>query len=146
MDRISAFFATQQENVTKKKPLIILLSGNPPGSKESLVSASLYFSRLGFHTVEIDRRKSSRVLDKKEKFLPVFSDLVADLLRLMDYLASSSSIKSLKSESMDSPPVQGRQNSRLHWMTGYSPLFWHVVSPPLTSFLKIETGYPHFLA
>ncbi len=86
MNRISAFFSTKQENVTKKKPLIILLSGNPPGTKEGLISASLYFSRLGFHTVGIDRRESSRLLDKKEKFLPVFSDPVADLLRLMDYL------------------------------------------------------------
>jgi len=92
-NRITAFIATHNDNVGKKKPLILLLSGNPPGIKEVLVSSAVYFARLGYHSVGIDRRESARTLDSKEKFLPNFSDPVYDVLRLLEFLRSQSDFK-----------------------------------------------------
>lgn len=84
--RIKAFFSSPQKKSARKMPLILLLSGNPPGMKESLVGAALFFGRLGYLTVGIDRRPSARILDKKEKFLANYADPVFDLLRLLDFL------------------------------------------------------------
>lgn len=84
-NRISAFVATRKVDATKKLPIIFLLSGNPPGTKESLVGTAIYFAALGFHAVGIDRRETSRTLDTKEKFLTNFSDPVKDALRLIDF-------------------------------------------------------------
>jgi hypothetical protein len=92
-NRITAFFATLKKDSQEKKPLIILLSGNPPGTKESLTSASMSLALLGYHTIGIDRRLSSRRLDKKEKFLTNYSDPVFDTLRLIDFLQSQSRFK-----------------------------------------------------
>lgn len=92
-NRITSFFATKKENFNKKKPLILLLSGNPPGTKESLIESSIYFSKIGYHTVGIDRRQTSRILDKKEKFLTNYSDPVCDILRMIDFLSNQSKFK-----------------------------------------------------
>ena len=92
-NRIKAFFATLKVNSEKKKPMILLLSGNPPGTKESLVKAAIYFSLLGYHTVGIDRRESARLLDSKKKFLTNYSDPVFDALRLIDYFESNPDYK-----------------------------------------------------
>jgi pimeloyl-ACP methyl ester carboxylesterase len=92
-NRISAFIASNKKDFSEKKPLVILLSGNPPGVKESLASSAVYLARLGYHTVGIDRRLTSRTLDKKEKFLSNFSDPVFDTLRIIDFLRSQSEIK-----------------------------------------------------
>jgi len=53
-NRITAFFASCEKEVNEKKPIILLLSGNPPGTKESLVGHSVFFSKLGYHTMSID--------------------------------------------------------------------------------------------
>jgi pimeloyl-ACP methyl ester carboxylesterase len=89
-NRISAFIASRKKDVYEKKPIIFLISGNPPGTKESLVNDSLFFAKLGYHTVGIDRRKTSRILDQKEKFLTNFSDPISDLLRLIGFFYSQS--------------------------------------------------------
>jgi len=68
-NRISAFVATRKVGASQKRPIIFLLSGNPPGTKESLVGTAIYFAEMGFHAVGIDRRETSRTLDTKEKFL-----------------------------------------------------------------------------
>jgi hypothetical protein len=86
--RISAFLATRKGDGQEKKPLIILLSGNPPGTKESLAGPAIFFAALGFHAVGIDRRPEARVLDSKEKFLNNWTDPVFDAHRLIDYLVS----------------------------------------------------------
>ena len=85
--RVSAFVATQMGTAYQKRPMIFLLSGNPPGTKESLAGLAIYFAKLGFHAVAVDRRNSSRTLDTKEKFLTNFSDPVSDLLRLIDFFS-----------------------------------------------------------
>lgn len=92
-NRIDAFFITSKRDAHEEKPLIFLLGGNPPGTKESLISSSIYFAHLGYHTVGIDRRPTARKLDKKEKFLTNFSDPVFDLLRLLNYIQSQSKYK-----------------------------------------------------
>jgi pimeloyl-ACP methyl ester carboxylesterase len=92
-NRISAFMASNKKDSDERKPLIVLLSGNPPGTKESLASSAIYFARLGYHAVGIDRRMTSRTLDKKEKFLSNYSDPVFDTLRVIDFLESQSELK-----------------------------------------------------
>jgi len=87
-NRISAFLATRKGDGPGKKPLIILLSGNPPGTKASLVGPAIFFAALGFHVAGIDRRPATRVLDSKEKFLNTWTDPVFDAHRLIDYLLS----------------------------------------------------------
>jgi pimeloyl-ACP methyl ester carboxylesterase len=89
-NRISAFIASRKRDVSGEKPLIFLLSGNPPGTKESLAAASLFFAKLGYHAVAIDRRMTSRILDSKDKFLANLADPVNDVLRLIDYFAGQS--------------------------------------------------------
>jgi pimeloyl-ACP methyl ester carboxylesterase len=84
-NRISAFVATRKVDATRELPIIFLLSGNPPGTKESLVGTAIYFAALGFHAVGIDRRETSRTLDTKAKFLTNFSDPVKDALRIIDF-------------------------------------------------------------
>ena len=92
-NRINAFFVSRTKDSQEKKPLIILLSGNPPGIKESLVSGAAYFAVLGYHAIGIDRRPSARILDKKEKFLDNHSDPVFDTLRLVNFLQSQTRYK-----------------------------------------------------
>lgn len=89
-NRIAAFTAAQNDKVDRKLPLILFLSGNPPGTKESLVGPAIYFARLGYRTVGIDRRESALSLDSKEKLLPNLSDPVSDVLRLLEFLRSQS--------------------------------------------------------
>jgi pimeloyl-ACP methyl ester carboxylesterase len=89
-NRISAFVASRKQDASDKKPLIFLLSGNPPGTKESLVGAALFFAKLGYHAVAIDRRVTSRIMDAKDKFLTDLADPVNDALRLIDYFAHQS--------------------------------------------------------
>ncbi|MFC2158774.1 alpha/beta hydrolase family protein [Acidobacteriota bacterium] len=89
-NRITAFTAAQNDKVDRKLPLILFLSGNPPGTKESLVGPAIYFARLGYRTVGVDRRESALSLDSKEKLLPNFSDPVSDTLRLLEFLRSHS--------------------------------------------------------
>jgi hypothetical protein len=88
--RISAFVATRKEDARETKPILFLLTGNPPGTKESLVAASLFFAKLGYHAVAIDRRMTSRILDSKDKFLTDLADPVNDVLRLIEYFACQS--------------------------------------------------------
>ncbi|MFC2168040.1 alpha/beta hydrolase family protein [Acidobacteriota bacterium] len=89
-NRITAFTAAQNNKIDRKLPLILVLSGNPPGTKESLVGPAIYFARSGYRTVGIDRRESALSLDSKEKFLSNFSDPVSDILRLLEFLRSQS--------------------------------------------------------
>jgi pimeloyl-ACP methyl ester carboxylesterase len=84
--RIQAFIATAEEFTSAERPLIILLSGNPPGTKESMAGAAAFFAGLGYHAVAIDRRPSSRLWDNKDKFRSYLADPVADALRLIDYM------------------------------------------------------------
>jgi pimeloyl-ACP methyl ester carboxylesterase len=85
--RISAFVATPKDSPGEKMPTIFLLSGNPPGTKESGAVAAVFFASLGYRAVGVDRRLSSRLLDTKAKFLTNFSDPVNDLIRLIDYFS-----------------------------------------------------------
>lgn len=84
--RISAAILSSEGDFDREKPLVLLLSGNPPGTKESLVNTALFFAMRGYHAVVMDRRESARILDSKEKFIPNFTDPVYDALRLIDYL------------------------------------------------------------
>jgi len=84
--RIAACFVSAASDFSQKKPLVILLSGNPPGTKESLINAAMYFASRGYHAITMDRRESARTLDSKEKFIPNFTDPVYDARRLLDYL------------------------------------------------------------
>ena len=45
--RISAFVATRNGAESQRQPLIFLLTGNPPGIKESMAQAAIYFAKLG---------------------------------------------------------------------------------------------------
>ncbi len=85
--RISAFSAALRTGSHAQRPIIFLLSGNPPGTKESQAGAALFFAKLGYRSVAVDRRLTSRILDEKAKFLTNFSDPVNDLLRLIDYFS-----------------------------------------------------------
>jgi pimeloyl-ACP methyl ester carboxylesterase len=85
--RISAFVAKTADASGEEMPTIFLLTGNPPGTKESQVGAAVFFAKLGYRVVGIDRRFSSRLLDTKAKFLSNFSDPVHDLIRLIDYFS-----------------------------------------------------------
>jgi len=92
-NRIQAFVASSVGDFDKKKPLIVLLSGNPPGTKESLLNAASYLCRLGYFAVGIDRRPACRILDKKEKFLSSLADPVFDTLRLLKFLRGQTEIR-----------------------------------------------------
>jgi hypothetical protein len=92
-NRVSAFFATAQGDVAVEKPLILLLSGNPPGTKESLAAGAAFFASLGYHAVGVDRRPSARLWNKKDDFLSYLSDPVFDTLRLIDFLTTQSPYK-----------------------------------------------------
>jgi len=91
--RIQAFFATAGKNIDQERPLILLLSGNPPGTKESMAAAAAFFAGLGYHTVAVDRRPSSRLWDSKDKLLAYLADPVFDALRLLDYLKGQTSYR-----------------------------------------------------
>jgi len=91
--RIHAFVASSPGDFGRRKPAIVLLSGNPPGTKESLLSTAAYLVRLGYFAVGIDRRPECRTLDKKEKLLPQFADPVFDTLRLLKFLRGQTEIK-----------------------------------------------------
>jgi len=91
--RIQAFFATAGENIARERPLILLLSGNPPGTKESMAVAAAFLAGLGYHAVGIDRRPSSRLWDSKDKILSYLADPVFDALRLIAYLKSQTSYR-----------------------------------------------------
>ncbi len=95
-NRISAFIATAKGDASVEKPLILLLSGNPPGTKEVFAPEAALFASLGYHAVGIDRRPSARLWDNKEKFLSYLSDPVFDVLRLLDYLSAQTRYKITK--------------------------------------------------
>ncbi len=85
--RISAFAATRRNSIDDAMPTIFLLTGNPPGIKESQAGAAVLFAKLGYRAVGVDRRMTSRVLDSKTRFLSNYSDPVNDVLRLVDYFS-----------------------------------------------------------
>lgn len=85
--RISAFVATQRNASDDRMPIIILLTGNPPGIKESQARAAMWFAKMRYRAVGVDRRITSRLLDTKAKFLTNVSDPVRDVLRLIDYFS-----------------------------------------------------------
>ena len=88
--RITAFIATAKDGAEETKPLLILLSGNPPGTRERMASGAAFFARLGYHAVGVARRKTARVWDSKARFLSYSTDPVNDVRRLIDYLQSQS--------------------------------------------------------
>ena len=92
-NRVSAFLMSEAVSLDARKPALLMLSGNPPGTKESLVSGAVFFARLGYHVIGMDRRPECLRLDKKEKFLTNYSEPVFDAVRLLDFLETQSVAK-----------------------------------------------------
>ena len=84
--RISCLFLTREENARKKLPLIIVLGGNPGGTKDFLFFRSVALVLNDFHVLAIERRITARKLDALDKFVTNTSDPVTDAIRVLDFI------------------------------------------------------------